>query len=99
MTREKAIKTLKTVHCEGCNDYGDCETCYIGTAIEALEKQIPKKPIQGTKYKWIDTVRERGRYRNVEKYSYRKACPICKKNVLTTNYCENCGQAIDWGEE
>lgn len=46
MTREEAIKTLKTVHCEGCNDYGDCETCFIGVAIEALEKQIELERIE-----------------------------------------------------
>lgn len=69
-------------------------------AIKALEKQIPKKPLykQGTRYKWIDSVREHGRYHNVEKYSNRDACPNCKKDVLKTQYCENCGQKLNWSE-
>lgn len=75
------------------------EACLV--ACEALEKQIPKKPLykQGTRYKWIDTIRERGRYHNVEKWSNRDACPNCKKDILQTNYCEECGQKLDWGEQ
>lgn len=67
-------------------------------AIKALEKQVPKKPLykQGTRYKWIDSVRERGRYHNVEKYANRDACPNCKEDVLRTKYCEKCGQKLDW---
>ena len=51
-------------------------------AIEALEKQIQKKPkiSDGIAY---------------ERYEY---CPSCGMSV-TDNYCGNCGQAIDWGNE
>ena len=72
----------------------------ISCAIECVEKQIPIKPLykKGTSYKWIDTVRERGRCVNVEKYSNRDACPRCSKNVLRENYCKNCGQRLDWSE-
>lgn len=79
--------------------------CYSKKEYEeydsAIEKQKPKKPLykQGTKYKWIDSVREHGRYHSVEKYSNRDACPNCKKDVLKTPYCEYCGQALDWSEE
>lgn len=73
----------------------------IGTVeeLQALkEKSVAKKPLyrQGTRYKWIDTVREHGRYYNVEKYSNRNACPNCRKDVLETQYCEHCGQHLDW---
>lgn len=53
-------------------------------AIEALEKQIPKKPIEDTEYVgWL---------------IWR--CPICRKEVGRVleplqHHCE-CGQAIDW---
>ena len=68
---------------------------------EAREKQVASKPLyrQGTLFKWIDTVIERGRNVNVPKWSNRDACPNCKKDVLKTNYCPNCGQALDWSEE
>ena len=101
MTREEAIYIITGLPIYRMEKEYDSKSDLMQTlemAIEALEKQIPKKPLynQGTKYKWIDTVRERGRYRNVEKYSYRDACPNCKKNVLESNYCEHCGQALNW---
>lgn len=54
--------------------------------IEALEKQVPKKP---NKHK-EDIL---GEY-----YS----CPSCMNNELDDifdNYCPRCGQKLDWGEE
>ena len=54
-----------------------------GTAIEALEKQIPKKPnitLRGTTG-W-----------NTEAY-----CPVCK-TMVHSSYCSGCGQAIKWGD-
>ncbi len=62
----------------------------------ALEKQMPKKPI-------IDN-------RNFHYVDYKDyLCPRCKKRIITkidgdfiagrkSYYCDNCGQAIDWGE-
>ena len=51
--------------------------------IEALEKQIPKKALkiqQGDKLKF-------------------GTCPCCEKRISTVeggNYCQNCGNAMDW---
>lgn len=55
--------------------------------VEALEKQIPKKP-QIDKQTWG---------RNFIVYE----CPICNHwldSKTQHNYCSNCGQAIDWGD-
>ena len=52
----------------------------LDMAVEALESKIAKKPL-------TDTLREEG-------YC---ACPIC--NHLVDNisqYCEHCGQKLDW---
>lgn len=69
----------------------------LDMAISALEKQIPKKPVQGEPYDWIDIVRERGRYVNIKKRAYHSACPCCGNTVLKgTSYCRKCGQAICW---
>jgi hypothetical protein len=53
--------------------------------VEALEKQIAKKPI-------LDTIFPSG----VEWYR----CPKCKHNGVEKVgcYCHNCGQALDWSD-
>lgn len=67
-----------------------CSAEEMNIAIKALEKQIPKKPIEKDigKLKISDTA----------------FCPICDNPVIkdeTDNYeqayCCYCGQAIDWG--
>lgn len=48
-------------------------------AIEAIEKQIPKKPLNHKHIYYI--------------------CGICGAIVkLDMNYCNKCGQAIDWSK-
>lgn len=64
-----------------------CSAEEMKIAIEALEKQIPKKPngkqIIGT---------------SITGYKYKSGqCPKCLSTVCH-NYCPNCGQALDWGE-
>ena len=57
----------------------------IDEAIEALEKQIPKKPSTDGTYTVEDIMQ----------------CPSCNGFVLYhkgISYCEKCGQAIDWTE-
>ena len=66
-----------------CSVFGEALTM----AINALEKQIPKKPISVT---------------SVENSMYVK-CPTCKLTTVlydgcVMEYCKNCGQAIDWSD-
>lgn len=74
----------------------------IGTVEEfreARERQRAKKPLKGEPYTWIDSVRVKGRYRDVRKTSYAHVCPNCRKNVaMDMSYCKYCGQAIDWND-
>lgn len=92
MTNEKAIEVLKTENCFECA-YGavssyecDCKNCDLQRAakmgVEALEKQIPKKPLPDERYFGIGK------------------CTTCNAVFLdkSTNYCGNCGQAIDWSD-
>lgn len=72
----------------------------IDMAIQALEKQIPKKPNKTIDSSW-----------GVKKEVH--TCPVCdcfltevyciapqeSKNQGKTVYCEACGQAIDWSNE
>ena len=67
----------------------------IDMAINALEKQIPKKP------------RKTDSYRGVLKRVYAYVCPTCGNACLekymnerqNTMFCWNCGQKLDWSDE
>ena len=64
-------------------------------AINALEKQIAKKP------------RKTDSYRGVLKRVYAYVCPTCGNACLekymnerqNTMFCCNCGQKLDWSDE
>lgn len=84
MTHEEAMEILQEEH-----DYCQ-EMSYVikalKMALEALEKQKPKKPI----------IRETEDY-----FGYVKGviCPNCKEvdfKLEQPCFCKNCGQAIDW---
>lgn len=96
MMVNKAIKTLKH-HYEwlrhSWKPYPDQKVLdAIGTAVSALEKQIPKKPTydgdgyapDGT-FVWDEWI-----------------CPNCGSRYELEydeyNFCPNCGQAIDWSK-
>ena len=52
-------------------------------AIQALEKQIPKKPYKDN---------ENGIYE-------KEYCPICNRSLFPNDHHCICGQAIDWSDE
>ena len=68
----------------------------LKTIKEALEKQIPKKPLE-QKYGFCDLVGF---------FYVRLVCPECKQPVAQYSkkkeykprYCHNCGQALDWSD-
>lgn len=96
MTAEKAIEQLNSlmndrenhVHRDDFDDVflQDIEACKAG--IQALEKQILKKPI--VKLSYI-----------CGKKYYCSECKhyICADCNTKKSYCSNCGQALDWSEE
>lgn len=74
--------------CNGYQKNDTCENCEINAAIEALDKQIPKKPV--SKYK----------YRDGEKVC--PSCETekrCRIVMPWEKFCPDCGQAIDWEVE
>ena len=87
MTSEEAITTLELAISEVEWNYPLDISVALETAIEALKKQIPKKPLNPY-----------GRY-----YGKAKGgnCPICGAgtNSVTYTYCRKCGQALDWESE
>ena len=79
MTYEEAIKLLNSVTIYHFDKY---TTYAIGLAIEALDKQIPKKPIE--KFAFSDDIGA-------------GLCPFCNEGVNEEmNFCSYCGQALDW---
>ena len=67
---------------------GDTER-FAMTAIRALEKQIPMKPI--SRWTGNETVVE---CPNCKKYPFDLS-----EYQWARQFCGNCGQAIDWSEE
>lgn len=76
---KEAIEELTS----GFLDTSDIEP-YMRTIINALEKQIPKKP------------RETRCALMCSRCGHKITEKGCKK--LHRNYCKKCGQAIDWSE-
>ena len=85
MDIEKAIDCLKADK-EYLTDMKICDGEEMDIVIKALEKQVPKKP-----------------HKNFEKFSgvwcscgkyLGKGCFVDKPN-----YCMDCGQKLDWGDE
>lgn len=93
------MKKCDTFDCLNSDDCDECDYCYAqGTfgeqkeafqiAINALEKQIPKKPNKSEK--------------QVIRYVNTYYCPICKLGFTGTGvakWCYHCGQKLDWSDE
>jgi hypothetical protein len=88
---QKALDNLKTM---GDKDlYNERNTEWCNILQELVDKETPKKPIiRGLSGVAIHT------------------CPVCNKELIVTNdeiviyktktnYCDECGQRLDWGDE
>ena len=86
MTEQEAIKFIDDRHYDSRSDA-------YKMAINALEKQIPKKPTPIDYEKYIDVIDNarllRGAY----------WCPNCKRVVKSGSFCNDCGQKLDWSDE
>ena len=72
-----------------------CEPSDIKNAIDALDKQIPKKPISN-KVKVGKVKVGNGWWC---KGTTIHKCPICDEYATrTSKYCNQCGQALDWSD-
>ena len=81
MTESEAIsEAIKELKMQRTFTYGS-DAKILGMAINALEKQIPKKPKTNDNY-------------------IIYICPCCNNFIkLCKNYCEYCGQKLDWSDE
>ena len=89
MTPQGAIEIIKIAIAEVEWNYPMEYAEAFENAIEALEKQIPKKPVKiGEDYN-----AERGIW--VADYE----CPSCGNPYADDSFCSCCGQALDWGDK
>ena len=82
MTNQEAIETIKTAIAEIEWNYPLEYAVAFEKAIEALKKQVPKKPI---KSEYSDII-------------YRCPVCDWGKFVIPEHYCNHCGQALDWSD-
>lgn len=88
MTPQEAITTLKREY------LGDSEFMELAKQMgaNALEKQIPKKPIKKNPICYAKT--KDGQ----EYFAFDYFCPNCNEKIkLSEHHCE-CGQALDWSD-
>lgn len=87
---EQKIEYNKTFEHKNDNEPIEKSIEHAKTAIEALEKQLPKK------------VNYEGAFINNGFTRYRMAkCPTCERWYRSNdenNYCSGCGQKLDWSE-
>lgn len=85
MTTEKAMKMIDEYLAEPNSIHKDWIEVLI-LCRQALEKQIPKKPLVPC-----------GRWDGKSKGG---KCPICSSQTTesVSNFCRKCGQALDWSD-
>ena len=90
MTESEAIEIVRKEKVYMDSHAGRAQSEAFLIAINALEKQIPKKPTPIDYEKYMDTVKNalflKGAY----------WCPNCKHVVKCGTYCSDCGQKLDW---
>lgn len=86
MTESEAIKEVRfNMSTIGLNNEAAKRVVEArGMAINALEKQIPKKPIS---------------YDDCEQFVIRCTCGKCTDTRVFHGYCTWCGQKLDWSDE
>ena len=83
MTESETIKELHEIRPRG-GIIPQKRAEAIDMAINALEKQIPKKPIS---------------YDDCEQFFIRCTCGKCTDTRFFHGYCTWCGQKLDWSDE
>ena len=82
MKPEEAIETIKIAISEVEWEYPMDYAAAFENAIEALEKQIPKKPISS-------------KYEQISCPNCSVSLVYCLHSYKAS-YCEECGQRLDW---
>lgn len=93
MTESEAIEAIQFDLKIGGEIHSKVLRDAVDVAIQALEKQVPKKPTPIDYEKYIDVIDNarflRGAY----------WCPDCNRAVKSGSFCSDCGQKLDWSDE
>lgn len=93
MTNEDAIETINIAMAEVEWEYPMDYTVAFEMAIDALERQVPKKPTK-TKIATLNKSPEAISWETIH------CCPRCESNLAPQyKYCPQCGLEIDWSDE
>lgn len=98
MKPQEALRHFEEQVCKHCCEWDKslrhCNTCPTDTAKKALEKQVPKKPIEyEDKYYGCPTCG------NVTMMKWEQYPDIPMSKIYGLPYCLGCGQVLDWSEE
>ena len=89
MTNEEAIRLLKAMINEMILAFDSDRRKALNMSIEALEKQISKKPDYKEEDRFVKN-----------HFAFYTYCPKCGNEINAgDSHCVQCGQAIDWYEE
>ena len=96
MTPNEAIETIKIAIADVEGNYPLDYSIAFETAIEALEKQIPKKP--GATEDYPHRLYCSNCYYPFERN--KSEIDLIREHFIVGNkYCPDCGQALDWSDE
>lgn len=90
MTPQEALNVLSNTNFS-VNNEAEEQKCRVyqaafKTAIEALEKQIPKKPdVVGEEYIF-----------EIDEWQKDYECSTCGNPYIGDSFCSCCGQKLDW---
>lgn len=98
MTENEAIKELHDIRPRG-GIIPQKRAEALDMAIQALEKQIPKKPMRIERsamgWEYMDYYCHCGKFIGTEPHIKS----ILEKGEIPVEYCDNCGQKLDWSDE
>ena len=107
ISREAALKYIKSEQCRTCSDIGLCGNCAVLVAVKLLEK-VPAADVAEVHHaRWEEADWHDYDAQSGETIRFPKAAIVCsncrnafKKDALwKRNFCPNCGEKMDGGAD
>lgn len=101
MNEQEAVETLERLFSDSTNEdypFTECFANALAVAMQALEKQIPKRPMRIERnamgWEYRDYYCPCGKFIGAEPHIKS----ILEKGEIPVKYCDNCGQRLDFKE-